>query len=241
MTQQPTISFELRRNWIFGGYCCEFSFTTELAPDIASNALDVTAHILKSQLCKDGTFQELRNIKGRDYHEGVLLPGAPAPRGEELFAVAGSIATGSDQQGFTWEPFHYSCHSHFERFEGTRTVVHSPHIHRTQSIPEWLPWWMLGAGAPIEPTFFRLGLEFFTSRFVLTRLSFTPVVTETFLIDLVGTRLSLKLKTEQPYWKPCNPFESISILSSLESNFQPLLGESLSELFKVKLQAHASF
>jgi hypothetical protein len=236
----PT-TLELDRNWIFGGYSCEFSITLNLNPALASAALDIVAHTLYAHLSDANCPNEIKNIKGRDPHEAPLLNGAPALTGEELFSVGGRIAIDSGAEGFIWEPFHYSCHTRFSHFEGARAIVHSIHSSRSETIPDWLPWRLLGAAAPIEPTYFRLGLELFSSRFVITRLSFTPVVTETFLIDLVGTTVSIKLRTEQPYWKPCNPFVNIAILRKLAAELTPLTGRSIGDIFQRELNARAGF
>jgi hypothetical protein len=68
-----------------------------------------------------------------------------------------------------------------------------------------------------------------------------PIVTDTFLIDLVGTTLSIKLKTEQAYWKPCNPFETNGVLRQLSLGLQPVTEEPLSATFQTQLLAHATF
>jgi hypothetical protein len=240
MFKPTTIHFELHRNWLVGGYSSEFSVTFDLKQYLVSRVLDLVTRTLKAHLCPATDFCELRNIKGRDPHEVPLIGGAPTLSGEEILCVGGNIATGSDGSGFVWDPFHYSFHSRFDRFEGSRTIVHSVHTQRAATVPEWLPWWLLGAAAPIEPRYFRLGLEFFTSRFVLTRLSFTPVVTDTFLIDCVDTTLSLKLRTEQPYWKPCNPFEKIALLRGLSTGLEKLTGASLPKLFAHQLSVRGN-
>lgn len=231
----------LQRNWIVGGYTSEFSISSAIAPDQASNILDHTARTLRTHICPEGSDAHLSNIKGRDPLEPLLLRGAPAPTGEELFAVGGRIATDGSESGFTWAPFHYSRLTRFDHFEGSRTIVHSTHTTQTASIPEWLPWWLLGAAAPIEPSFFRLGLEFFTSRFVITRLSFTPIVTDTFLLEVVDGSLACKLKIERPFWKPTNPFEATPILRQLSNDVQKVCGISLSTTFYRELLARGRF
>ena len=241
MSEHSNTHLELHRNWLFGGYSADLSLTFDVTPIQNSLELNAVAHTLYSSVCKDGKFSELLNLKGRDPHQTPLLQGAPALNGEELFAVGGTIATSADADDFIWQPFHFACHTRFSRFEGSRTIVHSTHTTRTEAIPEWLPWWVLGSAAPIQPSFFRLGLEFFTSRFVITRLSFTPVVTETFLIDLVDDTLSISLRTEQPYWKPCNPFETNSVLRQFSLALEPITRDRLSTTFKRLLSAQASF
>lgn len=242
MSDNPTSTkLTLQRNWILGGYASEFLFSTSITHGQASDILDHTARALRTHLCHDGVFANLNNIKGRDPLEPLLLTGAPVQTGEELFAVGGRIATGTTESGFTWDPFHYSCLTHFDHFEGSRTIVHSTHPIQTPTIPEWLPWWLLGAAAPIEPNYFRLGLEFFTSRFVITRLSFTPIVTDSFFLDVVNGALSCKLKIERPFWKPTNPFESTPILRQLSNDLQKVCGLSLSTTFYQELLSKARF
>ena len=231
----------LQRNWILGGYASEFLVSSKITQDQASDILDYTARTLRTHLCHDGSFTNLSNIKGRDPLEPVMLRGAPVPTGEELFAVGGRIATGTTESGFIWDSFQYSCLTRFDHFEGARTIVHSTHTTQTPSIPEWLPWWLLGAAAPIEPSFFRLGLEFFTSRFVITRLSFTPIVTDTFLLEVVDGTLACKLKIERPFWKPTNPFETTPILRQLSNDLQKVCGISLSATFYKELLSQGQF
>jgi len=242
MSNNPTrTELTLQRNWILGGYTAEFSVSTEIAPHQASDVLDHAARALQTHICHKGSFTHLNNIKGRDPLDTLMLKEAPALTGEELFAVGGRIATGSSESGFVWDPFHYSCTTRFDHFEGARTIVHSTHITQTASIPEWLPWWLLGAVAPIEPSYFRLGLEFFTSRFVITRLSFIPIVTDSFFLEVLDGALSCKLKIERPFWKPTNPFETVPILRQLASDLQKVCGLSLSTTFYQELLSQGRF
>jgi hypothetical protein len=39
--------------------------------------------------------------------------------------------------------------------------------------------------------------------------------------------LSIKLRTERPYWKPCNPFGNIAILRKISEALTEILGVSL--------------
>ena len=241
MSEHLQIHFELHRNWLFNGYSSTFAATAQVKQHLVSAALDAVARVVHREVFRNEEPRELRNIKGRDPHEPALVNGGPPLTGEEIFTVGGMIATGADEHGFVWEPFHYSCNSRFDRFEGARTIIHSTNVSRAPTLPEWLPWWMVGAAAPLEPRYLRLGLEFFTSRFAITRLSFVPVVTDTILIDLVNNTLSMKLKTEQQYWKPCNPFETNSILQRLSQELLCVTGTPLAALFDTHLRARATF
>jgi hypothetical protein len=227
MTPPPEVQLTVSRNWLFGGYTAEVNIMQSLATSQLPSLVEKVSSALKPHLTQRNARNELKDIKGREPHEAPLLSAAPAPSGEELLLISGKIATEPRDDDFNWEPFQFSCHTQFERFEDPRSIIHRAITSKTDSIPQWLPWWMLGSAAPIKLEHFRLGLEFFTSRFVLTRLSFTPIVSETLLIEADQNRLAIKLRTERPYWKPCNPFGNIAILRKISEALTEILGVSL--------------
>lgn len=211
-----------------------------VAKSITTPALsEITERILfnlKERITTYGEFKELKDIKGREPHEESLLNSVLKPSGEELLLVAGQIATESRDGDFNWEPFQVACHTEFNRFEDPRSIIHSAKVSKSATLPDWLPWWLLGTVAPLKLEHFRLGLELFTSRFVLTRLSFTPIVSETILIEADQKNIIIKLRTERPYWKPCNPFRDIQLLKGLSDCLGELLGVSLEESFSREIR-----
>ena len=227
MTPPPEVKLTVTRNWLFGGYTAELYVTQSLPSANLPLLVERMCSVLRARLTPGGDFNELKDIKGREPQEPSLLSTSSSPNGEELIFISGEIATEPSESDFIWEPFQFSCHSRFDRFEGSRSIIHKALTSKTDSIPKWLPWWILGSAAPIKLEHFRLGLEFFTSRFVLTRLSFTPIVSETLLVEANKNSLSIKLRTERPYWKPCNPFENIAMLRKISEAITEILGVSL--------------
>jgi hypothetical protein len=236
MSQQPEIKFNLSRNWLFGGYAAELTIKKNISTTTLSEITERILFNLKEKLATHGEFKELKDIKGREPHEESLLNSVLKPSGEELLLVAGQIATESRDGDFNWEPFQVACHTEFNRFEDPRSIVHSAKVSGSTILPDWLPWWLLGTVAPLKLEHLRLGLELFTSRFVLTRLSLTPTVSETILIEADQKNIAIKLRTERPYWKPCNPFRDIRLLRGLSDCLGDLLGVSLEESFSREIR-----
>ena len=237
MLTQSETTLLLRRNWLVGGYLAEFSSTHAITPQHHSNLIDRLLRAIRINLLESDTGIELINIKGRDRGE-MPIPSIPKPTGEELFSIGGTIATSIQEPrgDFVWENFQVACHTSFNRFEGSRSIIYTPHLLRSDTIPSWYPWWLMGFGAPIRPTYLRLGFELFTSKFALARLSFMPVPTEKLLIDLSAEVLKISISTEQPRWKASNPFEKVPLFSAIDVACEAACGASLRNLFKDEIE-----
>jgi hypothetical protein len=230
----------IKRNWLLGGSITEFTHSQNINPVELSKLTHNILRVIKAQLFKDNSHTtELTNIKGRQKAD-KLLTTLPPPVDEELLQIAGEIATSSERDQFNWEPFNFSCQTNFKGFEGVRSILYAPHLVRSAAVPEWYPWWLLGAGAPIKLGHLRVGLELFTSKFALTRLSFMPIVTETLLLDASDTTLSIKLLTEQPRAVPSNPFKSNPLLASISQAVASATNYSPSELFQQQVAPNTS-
>jgi hypothetical protein len=177
---------------------------------------------------------ELVNIKGRERGD-VLIPEGPLPGSNELFALEGSIAIGHSPNGFTWAPFNLACTTPFARFEGVHNIVHVAHIQRSESIPEWLPWWLLGSAIPVELRHLRFGFEQFSSRFRITSFGAVPIVSDSLIIDVREDQLMLQVTTNQPRWKPCNPFKTIPTFHSSATVLDTICKASLATTFAAEL------
>jgi hypothetical protein len=176
-------------------------------------------------------------MKGRET-EQVLLTASPAPLSDEIFTIGGTIATAGDSSEFVWTPFRFSILSHFNRFEGSSDIVFSLQQSRSDTIPSWLPWWLLGAAAPIRVEYLRLGLEAFTSKFSISSFGSIPVVSDSLLIDLAHDTLAIKLTTDQLRRRRFyNPFESIPAFKHISTAINSVLGLSLSTTFAEELQS----
>lgn len=177
---------------------------------------------------------ELVNLKGRERND-VLIPDAPLPKSNELFALEGSIALGHSQKGFTWAPLHLACTTPFARFEGNRHIVHVAQIQSSESIPEWLPWWLLGSAIPVELSHLRFGFEQFSSRFRITSFGAVPIVSDSLIVDATDNQLVLQVTTNQPHPKPCNPFETIPTFHSAATVLDTVCHTCLATTFAAEL------
>jgi hypothetical protein len=230
----------ITRNWLLGGYTAVFSESVSLNAGDLSRIAAAMFFWLRDALSLKATPAELLDLKGRERTD-LVIPELPHPRAEEVFALGGSIATGHTPGGFTWAPFVTSCTTRFKRFEGNRHIVHSYEIHPPENIPEWLPWWMLGSAAPIQLDYARFGFELFSSRFRLTSFGAVPVVSDSLLLDATNDRLVVQLTTNQPRWKPCNPFETNSVFRSTAQAVDSVCRTTLPESFAKELHGSARF
>jgi hypothetical protein len=195
---------------------------------------------LHDHLLADEGQSSLRDFKGRNVGD-ALLAGIPGQVEDELFRVGGTIATEQLGDDFEWSPFDLSCHATFNAFEGTHHIRYTTGLHRSESVPSWLPWRLIGAAAPIRPAYFRVGLERFQSKFTLSSIGFMPQITDSFLIDGAGGIVHVRLKTEQTAWKPSNPAEELPAFHALAQALQSAVGFNLSDSFRDELARAAKF
>jgi hypothetical protein len=230
----------VNRNWFLGGYKAEFNSSVPLTADLVPNTVDQLLRALQQILSTRSPSLETYNLKGRDAGD-TILSDLPAPHTDELLAIGGTIATRPSNTGFEWSPFHYSIHSKFLRFEGPSTIVFSWHHSCSESIPSWLPWWLLGAAAPIRIEYCRVALELFTNRFSIARLGVAPVVSESLLVDINDRVCAVRLTSEQPRWVACNPFETSSAFKQLAAAIERATQLPLAQLFANELAASGRF
>jgi hypothetical protein len=230
----------IHKNWILGGYSAEYSHTLEVNGSGLSDLIDQLIRALHDYLGVQGVRASLRDFKGRNRGD-KLLSEIPGEGEDELFRVGGSIATDPAGDDFEWSPFDLTCRAVFSAFEGTHHIRHSTDLQRSDSLPPWLPWELIGAAAPIRPSYCRVGLERFQSRFTLSSIGFMPQVTDSFLLDATGGTAQVRIITEQRSRKPCNPTEEIPAFGALATALQKALGFDLKESFRDSLAKGAAF
>ncbi len=223
-------TFSLKRNWILGGFTVEHSHTCVLSHAQLSDLIDTTLNAVHSYLPSAQTL----DCKGRNHYDS-LLPGIPGEADGEVFRVGGEIATGHTSTGFEWSQFEASCHSQFKAFEGNHHIAHALNHHQTATVPEWLPWRLLGAAAPIRPRYFRLGLERFQSRFTLASFGYLPQVTDSLLLDATDSTLMIKVAIERRAWKPTDPFEEFPPFSAIAAALRRSLSLDIAAHFREEL------
>lgn len=231
----------VKKNWLLGGYSAQFALAIPLEEISLSHTTSRLLRTTKSALDNQSSPLEFKNVKGRD-RSCVLIPELPAPLGEELVTVGGTIATGQETSGeFSWAPFHLSLVTRFSKFEGNRTIIHSVEEMRSDSLPQWLPWWLLGAAAPIRVQYARFGFDRFTSAFSMYRFGFTPVVSDSLRLDLTTAQLSILLTTDRARMRSCNPFREVELFTNIAAAVRLTLKEPLEEVFDQELREAAPF
>lgn len=230
----------VKRNWILGGYSAQYIHSSAIDLLSLSTLVDRLLRTISDQLHLRGNAGEILDVKGRNQGD-VLLPGIPPPHRDEIFKLGGEIATAQKGQQFEWSPFEASCHAEFRNFESTHHIRHTLRVQKGASIPEWLPWRLLGQAAPIRPSYFRLGLEHFQSRFTFASFGYLPQVTDSLLIDASRASVSIQVTTEQRRWKICNPFQEISMFSAIHEALKATINFDVSASFTEHLVASGRF
>jgi hypothetical protein len=223
-------TFSLQRNWILGGFTAEQSYARALSPIQLSDVIDTTLRALHDHLPS----VEALDFKGRNHHD-TLLQGIPGEAEGEVFRIGGEIATGHTPTNFEWSHFEASCHSQFKEFQGNHHIAHAVKHYHTATVPDWLPWRLLGAAAPIRPRYFRLGLERFQSRFTLASLGYLPQVTDSLLLDATDSTIVIKLVIERRAWKLTDPFAEFPVFGGIAAALRQSLSLDMGALFHEEL------
>jgi hypothetical protein len=224
----------IKKNWLLGGYSADYQQRLPLTSITLSKIAHELLTVLHDAIPQPGYPCELSNLKGRERSEAAFK-GVPPPQDGEVLSIGGTIATSGGKNGFTWSPFRFSCLTRFVRFEGNDQIIHAPELFKSESIPQWFPWRLLGAAAPIKIEYLRLGFENFSSRFSIARFGAVPVVSDTLLIDANQESLNVSLSTQQPRWQPCNPFSTLPLFKQVSLAVEKVCGSSPSEGFAREL------
>jgi hypothetical protein len=235
------MSCSVSRNWFLGGYHAQFSFQAELPNERVPHVIHALLQALRKVLPQSQLPTQMVNIKGRTPQSGTTS-GSYLPPPDEVLTIGGTIATApSAATDFEWMPFRFSISSRFAHFEGASKMAFTFEPTKTISLPDWLPWWLLAAAAPIQLQYCRIGLEVFTAKFSIARFGFAPVVSESLYLEIEDNTLSLSLHTQQPRWERANPLISVPQFRELVAALDPSLGIHLAEQFATELKSSGKF
>lgn len=237
---------DIKRNWLLGGYSAEYRYSRPCDPPTLSSLIHALLPLLHAHFHFVRDAARVVDCKGRNQFD-QLLPSLspphrlPPPHRDEVFKVGGVIASSARGNDFEWSPFEATCSAEFKDFVDTHHIAHAFHVHRSSTLPEWLPWRLIGAAAPIRPHYFRLGLELFQSRFTVASFGYLPQVTDSLLIDASSDTIMIRLTTEQRRWRRSNPFTEKPLLAEVASALKSVVGEDLVERFERELVAAGRF
>jgi hypothetical protein len=188
-------SCSVQRQWLLGRYTTTYDVALHSDLISLSRVINGFVQIILPIIYNPSTHTHPSDIKGRDSGE-CLLPELPQPLQDEVLRVGGRIARGDDVSDFEWEPFDVACSSHFEGFNDSGSILYSVRNNRSHTVPAWLPLRLLGAAAPVQPTFFRFGCEHFRPVRTFASLGAAPQVTESLLVDCNENACAVRIVIE---------------------------------------------
>jgi hypothetical protein len=195
MATATSSSCSVNRQWLFGRYTTTYDVSLHSDQIALSRVIHGFVQLILPIIYEGTTQSHPLNIKGRDAGE-CLLNGLPPPLPDEVLRVGGKIGSGEQRDTIEWEPFELSCSSHFEGFSDNGSISYSVRTNRSQTLPAWLPLRLIGAAAPIEPTFFRFSCQHFRPVRTFASLGSSPQVTESLLLDCSEEALSVRIVIE---------------------------------------------
>lgn len=195
MAPTTKTSCSVHRHWLFGRYTTTYETSLQSDPISLSRVINSFVQLIVPIVYEATTHSHPADLKGRDAGEW-LIPELPQPLQDEVVRIGGSVARGENKDTFEWEPFDVSYSSHFEGFSDSGSILYSVRTHRSTSLPSWLPIRLIGAAAPIQPSFFRFGIEHFRPVRTFASLGSAPQVTESLLIDCSESTLALRIVIE---------------------------------------------
>jgi hypothetical protein len=230
-------TLHFKRNWLLGGYSAEYTLSLSIEIGWLS---DLVAEFLEKVVPLATTAEKplsMLDLKGRNPQD-LLLPGLVLPGEDELFLFTGDIATDWEGGDFIWSPFTVSGGSTFASFEGAHHITSSLAVHRSPSIPEWLPTLLLGRSIPLLPRFFRFGVEHFRSNFISAALGYAPSVTESFLLDATSDQVMVRVIVDSRSNRDEDCFASVPILGAASNALKRSLGADIGFDFATRLATH---
>lgn len=195
MANDTSSSCSVKRQWLFGRYTTTYDVSLRSDLISLSRVINGFVQIILPIIYNPSTQTHPSDIKGREAGDRLLTE-LPQPLQDEVLRVGGRIAGGNDIRDFEWEPFDVACLSHFEGFTDSGSILYSVRTNRSHTVPAWLPLRLLGAAAPIQPTFFRFGCKHFRAVRTFASLGAAPQVTESLLIDCNESACAVRIVIE---------------------------------------------
>jgi hypothetical protein len=232
----------VRRSWVFGRYTTTYSCRLPSSQVLLSEVIHAAVQLLLPQLFTNQketatTDQLLVDMKGRDAAEW-LLPGLPPPHNDEVLRVGGLIAQDDQGEGFVWDPFDITCTAAFKGFGDAGDILYAGNVMRTPNVPTWLPLRLIGAAAPIRPTYLRFALEHFRPVRTFASLGMSPQVTETLLMDCNEVTLAMQVTIESKEPVSQSLLHSVPCLQASSGLINSLWGLNLIQDLLEKSQSH---
>ena len=220
------------------GFTSEYEMSCQLEP----YSVSVLTDMIVNELLPEESLREelLTDLKGRDAQLPAEenIPPDWLPIGEEIFFAAGKIFPEDDPVGqkALADDFVVRLSSSFSSFQGEHHIVHSTQLFRSSVLPPFVRMNQLGRAFPMQISAVRMGLEMFESRRTLVSAGFSPVATQTLLLECYGDRAFLKITAEGLKEKYGLPLLRNGMLERLDAVTQRLCGTAVSADYAAHLQ-----
>lgn len=236
MAAQSGATSSLSTNWRFFplGFACEYLFSTPLVKFQLSEVTDyILRHFIPAGLLEAPAVTDL---KGRDagrmiacdeYHHRV-------PARDELLYLAGelyfpNLDAAAAEPGLVTEGFEVSLRTPFKEFEGSQHIVHSVETTRHGALPDYVPLRCIGRIIPAKVTVLRFAIDVFHAKFFSSFIGFSPVVTQSLLIDADTQNFALQIAAESLPKRDTLPLKRLDYFDGV--------AELLRELFNFDFRA----
>ena len=217
MIRQPS-KIAATRTFVPWGHSLRFELHAELesAAELTTLADTVMSAVVTPHLATP----TITDVRGRTDTE-LLLPSELTLRGEELFAIAGTVvASGAINRREHDERFVTRVVTRFQDFAEPHHILHTTHTEREGTLPAELSIERIARAVPIELSYLRCGLECFRSRRFTGLLGFAPTVWATASLECSLCELSIRVEMEgqkDTAWHPERLPESIrALLAAVE-------------------------
>ena len=240
-------SLDLKRPLFPFGFSAEYKLEADMPRFQMPLIIDFSLRRLLPAAAAAGN-GELSNLKGRD--PAALINDAISsddkPQCDEIFFLSGfrfveECRSPDGSENYSMQPFALRMHTVFKEFIGAHRIVYTVQEIREGAFPEEVPTLDLGRAFPLAPRLMRVGIDLFKSRFLAAALGFTPVVSESLLLECSESSFCMQIRAEGLSEKSSLPLQHEGMLEKLNYIIGSVLNFNFVEDYKKKcLHTHQS-
>ena len=228
-------NFSIKKNILFGGFSSTYtiSHNSELSESDKLNfAVKCLHQLLPSEVLRN---KIIKDFKGRDANNLInhSIAAKLRPTGDELFFILGSAQSQSqendkesDSEVVEPEEFSYRIDTIFHEFLGRKHISHSCKSQSYGPLPEALLNKHLDPDPNVKVEALRVGIDFYNAH-LFGFLGFAPEVTQTLLIELYQSHLTILISADRLKSKDELPLQ--------QNNTFQILHEILKDMFNFDL------
>jgi hypothetical protein len=173
-------------------YRAEYEIELPLAPTFVCRMFDALGRHLSEDVFERESF---KNIKGRDSSQKLLDDSSTPEANEIVFAKGVIYELSEDSEKVERGPFRCSITSPYKSSKAG-DIFHAKDVTRSGELPDYVAVQEAGRIFPAELSYFRLGIQKYSSRMLSSLVGLAPVITGSLLIDCNKDSLKLRLVDE---------------------------------------------